>query len=151
MHAIDSIWRMSAVIGTVLLIGVPPPAWAGDGACCFPSGACAVKPDEHTCHERGGTQFFSGKECHEVDCGGRTTADCSPGYYKNHVEEWCSTNPDYPGSDLSRNCASGAECGALLEQLRARGPGSEAIRRAAKGVLDTCFRTASASPCEDDD
>jgi hypothetical protein len=84
-----------------------------------------------------------------VNCGG-TTANCSLGYYKTHPEEWCSTNPNYPGSNLSRNCASGAECGQLITQLSARGPGSEAIRLTAKGVLDTCFGTAENTPCVDE-
>jgi hypothetical protein len=90
----------------------------------------------------------------------KVTADCSPGYYKNHPEEWCSTyvgtgspsDPDYPGSELSKDCASYEGCTVLLEQLnnhtRRTGAG---IREGAKLFLDTCFVTAAASPCEDDD
>ncbi len=126
-------------------------------ACCLKSGDC-IETDEKTCAEEGGT-FDDKLTCKEVDCKG-TPADCSPGYYKNHLEEWCSTftgastpEPDdaYPGSNLSRDCASGADCATLLLQLKAQGPGSDFIRGAAKAFLDSCFGSPEASPCEDDD
>jgi len=90
----------------------------------------------------------------------KVTADCSPGYYKNHPEEWCSgyvgsgspSDPDYPGSDLSKPCASGGGCTTLLGQLNNHTPRIGAgIREGAKLFLDACFVTAAASPCEDDD
>ena len=90
----------------------------------------------------------------------KVTADCSPGYYKKHPEEWCSTyvgtgspsDPDYPGSDLSEDCASYDGCTVLLEQLNNHTPQTGAgIREGAKLFLDTCFVTARQSPCEDDD
>lgn len=141
---------LASAAAAFVLLGATPRAWA-DYACCFPNGTCEERPDEYSCHSCGGTEFIYGKLCSQVDCGGGTTADCSPGYYKNHPEQWCSDNPDFPASNLSRNCASGADCGELIDQLRARGSGSEAVRNAAKGVLDTCFGTNENSPCEDDD
>jgi hypothetical protein len=67
-------------------------------------------------------------------------ADCSPGYYKNHPETWCGT------------CSIGsATCAEVLGDLSTRGPGSDAVRAAAKGMLDACFGTAESSPCVDDD
>lgn len=134
--------------GGMLLAAVP--SAQADWACCFPNGTCEERADEYACQQCGGVDFIPYKTCSEAHCG-RTTADCSPGYYKNHPEEWCSSNPGYPGSNLSENCASGADCGELIDQLRTRGPGSEAVRNAAKGVLDTCFGTNTNSPCEDDD
>jgi hypothetical protein len=90
----------------------------------------------------------------------KVTADCSPGYYKNHPEEWCNgyigdgspSDPDYPGSELSKACASGLGCTVLLRQLKNHTPvvGAD-IREGAKLYLDTCFGTAELSPCEDDD
>ena len=151
MRKIRSMFSVLAFAGAALVLGATAPnAWA-DYACCFPNGTCQERADEYSCMQCGGTTFHEGKQCCDVDCGGGTTADCSPGYYKNHPEQWCSSNPDFPGGNLSRNCASGAACGALITQLQARGPGSEAIRNAAKGVLDTCFGTNENSPCEDDD
>lgn len=90
----------------------------------------------------------------------KVTADCSPGYYKNHPEEWCSgyigtggpNDPDYPGSDLSKDCATGDGCTVFLQQLDDHTPQfGRDIREGAKLFLDTCFVTANASPCEDDD
>lgn len=90
----------------------------------------------------------------------KVTADCSPGYYKNHPEEWCEgyigdgspSDPDYPGSELSKACASGGECVTLLRQLNNHTPVIGAgIREGAKLYLDACFGTAELSPCEDDD
>jgi hypothetical protein len=90
----------------------------------------------------------------------KVTADCSPGYYKKHPEEWCSTyvgsgspsDPDYPGSDLSKDCARYEGCAVLLRELNNHTPQTGAgIREGAKLFLDTCFVTARQSPCEDDD
>jgi hypothetical protein len=68
-----------------------------------------------------------------------TTADCSPGFYKNHPETWCDA------------CFGGEGCALIVEQLGARGSGSAAVREAAKAAIDACFGTAAASPCVDDD
>jgi hypothetical protein len=135
-------------VAAIAVVAAAPSAHA-DYACCFNNGSCLEKPDEASCCDLGGT-FFTGTLCSEVDCGHGVTANCSPGYYKNHAEEWCSSNPGFPGSNLSRNCASGADCGTLLAQLQARGAGSEAIRNSAKAVLDACFGTGADSPCEED-
>ena len=128
-----------------------------DSACCLKSGDC-IDTDEKTCGEEGGS--FDGQlTCKDVDCKGKG-ADCSPGYYKNHREEWCTTfdgastpepNDAYPGSDLSKPCASGADCISLHLALKAQGPGSSSIRAEAKAFLDGCFGSAEDSPCTDDD
>ena len=76
----------------------------------------------------------------------KTTADCSPGFYKNHPETWCNVTCPTTGSVEF----TGAECDVLIEQLGARGPGSAGIRSFAKQQIDACFGTASASPCTDD-
>jgi len=68
-----------------------------------------------------------------------TTADCSPGFYKNHPETWCDA------------CFGGVGCDAIVNQLSARGPEGAMIRDAAKAEIDACFGTAVASPCVDDD
>lgn len=77
----------------------------------------------------------------EVDVPGcaPVTADCSPGFYKNHPETWCD------------QCFGGEGCDVLVGQLSTRGPESAAVREAAKGAIDACFGTAEASPCVDDD
>ena len=67
-------------------------------------------------------------------------ADCSPGYYKNHPETWCT-----------RCGYDAAACTAEVANLSARGSESAAIRDAAKARVDACFGTAEASPCLDDD
>ncbi len=112
-----------------------------------------------------GLMFIAGSAFAQA-CGGveeppcePPTADCSPGYYKNHPEEWCfgyigtgpgNSDPDYPGSALSEACATGAGCTVLLQQLNNHTPVVGAgIRRGAKLFLDTCFGTAEASPCDD--
>jgi hypothetical protein len=131
---------------------------AQDTACCLKSGDC-IDTDEKTCGDKDGS-FDDKLTCKDVDCGKGKGADCSPGFYKNHLEEWCSTftgastpepNDSYPGSALSRDCASGADCATLLMHLKAKGAGSDFIRGEAKAFLDSCFGSAEASPCEDDD
>jgi hypothetical protein len=67
------------------------------------------------------------------------TADCSPGFYKNHPETWCDA------------CFAGVGCAQIVEELSSKGAGSAAIRDAAKASIDACFGTAAASPCVDDD
>ena len=73
------------------------------------------------------------------------TADCSPGFYKNHTDTWddgiCCT-----GDALT----SGTACNVIFNQLNAQGPGSGAIRGTATDFLNACFVTAAASPCTDD-
>jgi len=73
-------------------------------------------------------------------------ADCSPGYYKKHVDTW----------DSGRCCLgdardSGTACGQIYLQLCAECGGTATTRAAAKEILDACFGTAAASPCTDDD
>jgi hypothetical protein len=55
---------------------------------------------------------------------------CSPGYFKNHLEDWVGLGcGDYCG---------GATDGQLLDDLQAKGPGSGAIRHAAAACLNEC-------------
>jgi hypothetical protein len=68
-----------------------------------------------------------------------TPADCSPGYYKNHVDAWCS-----PCGFTSVDCAW------LVGELTAKGSNGAARRDFAKAQIDACFGTAAASPCTDD-
>jgi hypothetical protein len=82
-------------------------------------------------------------DCADNDCSAdpackKAGADCSPGYYKNHVEVWCGT------------CVSEDSCDEVVAALSAKGPGSELIRDTAKAILDGCYVTAEASPCADD-
>lgn len=66
-----------------------------------------------------------------------STADCSPGYYKNHPTAWCGP------------CGFSVDvCNSLLNDLRTGG--SSGAREAAKAQIDACFGTAAASPCQDD-
>ncbi len=76
----------------------------------------------------------------------KNTADCSPGYYKNHPEAWCDVT--CPTTNTVQ--FTGTACTLLLEALGAKGPGSEFIRGFAKDTIDACFGTAEASPCTDD-
>ena len=91
---------------------------------------------------------FCGEPTWQVDFGvievdapgcGPVTADCSPGFYKNHPETWCD------------QCFGGEGCDLLVSQLSTRGAESAATREAAKAAIDACFGTAEASPCVDDD
>jgi hypothetical protein len=53
-----------------------------------------------------------------------TLNGCSPGFWKNHTELWVGL------------ACTGADCDDLLADLKARGPGSEAIRSAAQSYLN---------------
>jgi len=69
------------------------------------------------------------------------TAECSPGFYKNHPETWvgiCCNDTDNP------------TCSALQSDLEAKGPGSGAVREAAAEYLDACFGSSERTPCTDD-
>ena len=66
--------------------------------------------------------------------------ECSPGWFKNHVEEWEGTNSDFCNLD-----ASAVED--LLIALNARGPGGNIIRGVAQSFLTACFEV---QPCDDD-
>ena len=76
----------------------------------------------------------------------KAPADCSPGFYKNHPEAWCDVVCPTTGTVLF----TGGACDLLVTFLSVKGPGSEAIRDAAKAQIDACFGTAAASPCTDD-
>ena len=69
--------------------------------------------------------------------------DCSPGFYKNHTELWWF--------DSSTPCCEGPDvCNMLESMLRARGPGSGAVRAWAAGDLNECFEEYGLNPCEDE-
>jgi hypothetical protein len=72
-------------------------------------------------------------------CDGDVTADCSPGYYKKHPETWQGI------------CCTGTACDLIAQQLCAECGATPTQRAAAKESLDSCFGTAAASPCTDDD
>ena len=94
-------------------------------------------------------------------------ADCSPGFYKNHVPVWddidgnCDDGPGRgPGNnsgcgpfpEFERNCCEDAECTAeVLADLNDKSPEGEgeAIRNAAKAFLDACF--GEDAPCDDEE
>lgn len=66
-------------------------------------------------------------------------ADCSPGYYKNHPEMWCS------------QCGYDAVgCTYMIGELTAKGATGAGRRDFAKAQIDACFGTAAKSPCTDD-
>jgi hypothetical protein len=86
-------------------------------------------------------------------------ADCTPGFYKNHSALWDDIDDNCgrqahkncgPYPDLERACCDGImECDDLLMDLRAEEGSDEAMRSAAKAVLDACF--GEMAPCEDED
>jgi hypothetical protein len=69
--------------------------------------------------------------------------DCSPGFYKNHTELWWH--------DSATPCCETQEgCELLESMLKARGPGSGAVRAFAAGELNACFEVDhELNPCED--
>jgi len=89
-------------------------------------------------------------------------ADCSPGFYKNHVPLWdhldgnCGDRHRHkncgPYPDLERACCTDADCTEdTLADLNDHSPEGEgeAIRGAAKAFLDGCF--GDMAPCDDED
>ena len=86
-------------------------------------------------------------------------ADCTPGFYKNHVPLWdhmdgnCGENNGEihrncgPNPELERACCLEVECTAqTLANLQ--GPAGRANREMAKAFLDDCF--GDMAPCEDE-
>lgn len=75
-------------------------------------------------------------------------AACSPGYYKNHVESWCSaglTCPETLGSD------PGVSCAPLIEAMNSTGRNSGTLKTNAAAFINSfCYGTADASPCSED-
>lgn len=80
-------------------------------------------------------------------------ADCSPGYYKNHISAWCDPGDTQPTVDT---IACGGIIGTVTCQdlvddwLDASQGNPVSEREAAKACLDAMFGSAEASPCEDD-
>ncbi len=74
------------------------------------------------------------------------TADCSPGYYKNHPDDWDDGLCECEGDAIS---GSGS-CNDIFIDLNARGRGCGTIRGEAADFLNACFVTAESSPCTDD-
>ena len=68
--------------------------------------------------------------------------DCSPGFYKNHIEEWdteCAVGGVFPPGGISAT--------AFLALLSANMGATKAERDAAVAFLNACFEV---SPCDDD-
>ena len=64
--------------------------------------------------------------------------ECSPGYYKNHTEEWFGVCCDDQTS----------QCDDILADLTAKGRSSGVTRAGAAAFLNGCF--APDLPCNDD-
>ena len=71
-----------------------------------------------------------------------TEVDCSSGFYKNHVSDWCDAGVCDPEIGLSTD----PSCDDILADLEAKGKGGAARRMEAKETLDACFVV---SPCEE--
>lgn len=84
--------------------------------------------------------------CKEPPPPPKADADCSPGYYKNHVDTW----DDGICFDGDARVA-GTESNVIYRMLCAECGATRPQRVAAKALLDFCFETAERSPCEDDD
>ncbi len=69
------------------------------------------------------------------------SADCSPGYYKNHPSVWKTVCASYYAPYTWQQ---------IVTMLSAQDGATLADRDAAKAMLDACFGTAAASPCMDD-
>lgn len=90
-------------------------------------------------------------------------SDCTPGFYKNHFELWddelgnCGDNNGErkrncgPYPELERACCEGMECDDLLMYLEAESGSDEAMRSAAKAVLDACFSDEAACETEEEE
>jgi len=95
-------------------------------------------------------------DCKDPNCSKsvkcEVTADCSPGFYKNHLlnadprKRLCPI--ECPAVDITIGVE---ECAGLVLDLSAELGSDAATRAAAKAILDACYGTAEASPCEDDD
>jgi hypothetical protein len=66
-------------------------------------------------------------DCKDPDCECDEGEACSPGFWKNHTELWIGI------------CCEGEQCGDILADLQARGPGSSAVRAAAADYLEECL------------
>jgi len=66
--------------------------------------------------------------------------DCSPGFYKNHVDTWWSVCCD----DATNECID------LENALNANGKWMRPLRDAAMNILNNCFGDLGYSPCLDD-
>jgi hypothetical protein len=74
-------------------------------------------------------------------------ADCSPGYYRNHVDTWCGIVCPSDGVTV----IGPSTCEFLLGELFSTGRGSGVRKNAAADFInEVCFVTAAASPCTDD-
>jgi hypothetical protein len=77
-------------------------------------------------------------------------AACSPGFYKQNLEKWC------PEGSISACPSTGLPlpglCADFVPLLSAEEPfkSPKEVRDAALTILNACFGTAEASPCEED-
>lgn len=68
-------------------------------------------------------------DCEDPDCDGSCNGGelgCSPGYYKNHPEDWVGI------------CCQGDLCTQLMDALTCRGSDASCGRSAAAAFLDSC-------------
>ncbi len=68
-------------------------------------------------------------DCADPDCKCEPPKEeaCSPGFWKNHQELWVGV------------CCTGSDCDAILDDLTARGPGSDERRQRAADFLEDCL------------
>ena len=74
-------------------------------------------------------------DCADPDCKCEPPKEeaCSPGFWKNHTELWFGV------------CCTGGDCDAILAELNAKGPGSDARRQNAADFLEDCL----GQPCNE--
>lgn len=103
----------------MLLFAVPAAAQVSDGKC----------PDP--------------KDLTDPDCQPpeppKNGADCSPGFYKNHLTAWCDADAEANGIDCPAGFGFAAgtfSCGELVELLSAELGATVAERNYAKACLD---------------
>ena len=91
----------------------------------------------------------------QVKCDPKTQkcveVNCSPGYWKNHVEVWCPvTGEALICAGLTTECGGACTCEQLRHFASAEEGATAAQRAAVDSCLDTFFSfTAGFSPCSD--
>ena len=106
-------------------------------SCCLADGSCAQGMLSPECDANGGV--YADVACWNRVCEPPGGDDCSPGYWKNHTEEW-----------FGIYCV-GTDCDDLLADLDARGRGSGDVRDAAAAFLNGAAEAATGTtPCTED-
>ena len=99
--------------------------------------------------------LFAAPASAQVKCDPKTQkcvpVDCSPGYWKNHVEVWCPvTGPTLLCPGLTTACGGACTCEQLRHFTSAEEGATAAQRAAGDACLDEFFSfTAGFSPCTD--